>query len=254
MKLPALLDPLRRTSFWQQLRDWRYLRRNRARSQFYRELLKPGALVFDIGANVGHYALIFHRLQARVVAVEPQADLVAGLRRRFHGWSRMEIVQTALGPAPGSAVLRKTAGLSEVASLREDVGERSRFAAEHPFSAQETVPVGTLDSLVTRFGTPDFCKIDVEGYEHEVLAGLTQPLPLLSLEFNREFWEVTVSCVARLSELGDYRFNYALGESTTFGRPTWTSAATILADLAAHPDPLLWGDLYARRQQPAASS
>ena len=242
----SLPDRLRRTRLWQKLRDWRYLRRHQALRQFFRPFVPPGGLVFDVGANVGHYTLLFHSLGARVVAVEPQRELAAGLRWRFAGARGIEIVQTALGAAPSTARLHKSPALSEIASLRDDIAERSRFASQASFSDSETVPVVTLDSLIAQFGRPDFCKIDVEGFEREVLAGLSGALPLLSLEFNREFWSETVDCIARLGQLGTYQFNYALGESPRLDGSGWNDAAKTIAELSADPDPLQWGDLYAR--------
>ncbi len=246
MKLPAALEFLRETRGWQRLRDWRYLRRHRARREFYGQFVPAGGLVFDIGANIGHYTLLFERLGARIVAVEPQASLAAGLRRRFAGRSRVQIVQTAVGAATASAVLHKAPGLTEIASLRADIAERSRFAATHTFSEAETVPVVTLDSLVAQHGTPNFCKIDVEGFEQEVLSGLTLPLPMLSFEFNREFWRDTGHCLDRLTALGPYRFNYALGDTPALAQTDWMDSSTITALLQSKPDPLLWGDIYAR--------
>jgi len=246
MKLPLGLDFVRQTLLWQKLRDWRYLRDHRPRCDFYRQFIPPGALVFDIGANVGHYALIFHHLQARIVAIEPQAQLADGLRRRFAGWKDLTIVQTALGAAPATATLHKAPGQSEIASLRPDVSERSRFSSLYQADAVETVPVTTLDAIIRQHGRPDFCKIDVEGFESEVLSGLGQSVPLLSFEVNREYWEVAARCLQQLSRLGDYRFNYALGEATTLGSPVWLSAEALARELTAHPDPLLWGDIYAR--------
>src|SRR5580704_8306608 len=230
MRLPSALDSIRQTRLWQKLKDWRYLHRHRALREFYGQFVRPGSLVFDIGANVGHYALIFRSLRAQVVAVEPQAGLVAGLRWRFGGHQDMQIVQAAVGSTKATAVLHKAPNQSEIASLRADVGERSRFAASHHFSEAETVPVVTLDSLLQQFGRPDFCKIDVEGFECEVLAGLSQPLPLLSLEFNREFWNETKRCLARLGELGDYRFNYTLGEIPALASPDWIKATALIAE------------------------
>jgi FkbM family methyltransferase len=246
MRLPASLAFLRETHLWQSLSDRRYLHRHCDRQLFYRAFAPPGALVFDIGANVGHYSLIFDSLGARVLAVEPQAALATRLRRRFARHPRVQIIQTALGPQPSTAVLHKAPGLTEIASLRPDIGARSRFAAEHPFSDVETVPVTTLDHLIATHGLPAFCKIDVEGFELAVLSGLTQPLPLLSLEFNREFWPETQQCLARLLQLGSYRFNYALGEATQLASSVWLSAPEFTAALEKNPDPLLWGDLYAR--------
>ncbi len=247
MKLPSFIDPIRQTHLWQKLKDWRYLHRHRALRKFYGQFVQPGSLVFDIGANVGHYALIFRSLGAKVVAVEPQAGLAAGLRWRFSSQKDMQIVQAAVGATRSTAVLHKAPNQSEIASLRADVGERSRFAASHHFSETETVPVVTLDSLLQQFGRPDFCKIDVEGFECEVLAGLSQPLPLLGLEFNREFWNETKQCLGRLGELGDYRFNYTLGEIPALGGSGWMTAAALIAELEANQDPLLWGDSSSAR-------
>lgn len=245
MKFPLGLDRLRDSRAWQFLRDRRYLHRQRERVRFYASVVSPGDLVFDIGANVGHYTLVFRHIGARVIAIEPQATLAAHLARRFRG-PDVTIIRTALGAAPTTAVLRKAPGESEIASLRADVQQRSRFAATHHFSEREEVPVTTLDALLAKFGTPRFCKIDVEGFEREVLAGLSRPLPLLSLEFNREFWPETLQCIARLEELGFGRFNFVLGTGAMFNLPEWRSAAELVRTLEQNSDPLLWGDIYAR--------
>ena len=46
-----------------------------AMDQLYREFVKPGDLVFDIGAHVGDRIAAFRRLEARVIALEPQPAL-----------------------------------------------------------------------------------------------------------------------------------------------------------------------------------
>lgn len=246
MQLPEALAWIRETSIWQTLRDRRYLHRQSAFLDFYRTFIRNGDLVFDVGANVGHYTLMFSELGGRVVAIEPQAELVTLLQHRFERHRRVTILQTALGSSASTAVLHKTRDLTEVASLRNDVAQHSRFATEHPFSESEIVPVVTLDSIIAAHGCPAFCKIDVEGFESKVLAGLTQPVPRLSFEFNREFWSEAELCIARLGEIGRYRFNYALGETPHLARAEWINDVNVIADLKANPDPLLWGDIYAR--------
>jgi FkbM family methyltransferase len=244
--MSGVLTRLRATRLWSRLRDARHLRRHRAQRRFLAGFIGRGDLVFDIGANVGHYTLVARSLGARVVAVEPQAELAAHLVRRFGRSGDVAVVNCAVGSASGRATLHKTAGLSEVASLRADAAERSRFARRHPFSLSETVEMMTLEDLIARHGRPDFCKIDVEGHEGEVLAGLRAPVASLSFEFNREYRDDTARCLAQLSALAPYRFNYALGEATELAEPAWLEAPAAEAALWSRPDPLLWGDLYAR--------
>ncbi|MCS6242838.1 MAG: FkbM family methyltransferase [Opitutus sp.] len=242
-----IFSRIRKTRPYALLREARYLWRHRARRAFYAAFVKPGSLVFDVGANVGNYTLIFRSLGARVVAIEPQSKLAADLARRFPpGRKGVHLERSAMGAAPGQAVLHKTADLSEVASLRSDIGQTSRFAAEHPYVATETVPVRTLAELIAVHGKPDFCKIDVEGFEHQVLAGLDTPIRWLSFEFNREYLDVAETCLARLQKLGPYEFNYTLGEDNHFTSCQWLDATALLRILQTSRDPLLWGDIHAR--------
>jgi len=70
----------------------------------------------------------------------------------------------------------------------------------------------TLDDLIERFGEPVFCKIDVEGFEPDVLAGLTRPLAALSVEFVQGALGQARACVDRLEQLAPYRYQLASGD------------------------------------------
>src|SRR5258705_9740241 len=68
-----------------------------AMDRLYRQFVRPGDLVFDIGAHVGDRVAAFRRLGARVVAVEPQPAL-ANILRLFYGRDpRITIEQAAVG-------------------------------------------------------------------------------------------------------------------------------------------------------------
>lgn len=227
-----------------------FISRARARRRaipFYRRFVHPGALCFDVGANVGERARYFLALQARVVAVEPQPVCLARLHELAATYPALTVEPVALGRAQGSAELR-LATASTIASLSTGWIDRVRASgrfAEHDWTETITVGVTTLDTLIERHGLPEFTKIDVEGYESEVVAGLSQPLPLLSFEFTSEWWESAAAVVERLDNLGMRRFNISPGESFRFKWDDWRSAADVISyvrDLP--PDDLAWGDVY----------
>ena len=110
-----------------------------------------------------------------------------------------------------------------------------------------SVRVTTLDELTARYGTPTFCKIDVEGAEIEVLRGLSQPLESLSFEYIPAAIETAVSCVGWLGELGRYEYNWSPGELSRLQSPTWLGPARMADILRRMPVNGQSGDVYARR-------
>jgi len=103
-----------------------------------------------------------------------------------------------------------------------------------------------LDQLIAEHGLPAFCKIDVEGYELEVLKGLSQPIPALSFEYVPACLELARDCVTYLARLGPYRFNGSVGEAQRLRSEEWLDAAPLLEWLAAVARTGRSGDIYAR--------
>src|SRR5581483_3419301 len=163
-------------------RPWR---RRRALA-LYAQFVAKDALCFDLGAHLGDRTGYFRALGARVVAVEPQPELIAVLQRLYGRDPGVTLVEAAVGARPGTATLYRDPVNPTVATLSERF--RRQVAASPAFAGvrwreARTVPVTTLAALIERFGLPDFTKIDVEGFEAEVLRGLNRPLPALSLEY-----------------------------------------------------------------------
>jgi FkbM family methyltransferase len=214
----------------------------------YREFVRPGDLCFDIGANVGNRTELFLALGAHVVAVEPQALCARKLRRRFGSNAQVAVVSEAAGRARGEAELLVSTAHT-ISSMSADWVERvraSRRFGSHTWSETTVVPVTTLDALIEEYGNPSFCKIDVEGYEAEVLAGLSKPIRALSFEFTPEAIEGTIACLRRLAELGPSVFNYSIGDTGTLALEEWVDDAALAEHLARLDGSRSFGDVYAQ--------
>nr|WP_163504048.1 FkbM family methyltransferase [Halomonas socia] len=226
--------------------------RQRGLQRLYGEFLAPGDLAFDIGAHLGDRTAAFQALGAGVVALEPQPGLFRWLVRLMGERRGLVLMPLAAGSEEGEAEIAISVANPSVSTLaghwRERIGRDNPGFRQVRWERRVTVKVTTLDALIARFGVPRFIKVDVEGFEAKVLAGLSQPVEALSVEFVAGALDVAEACVARLEALGDYRFNAIQGERRDFIWGEWRSPAQIRAWLADGADGLASGDLYARRQ------
>jgi FkbM family methyltransferase len=249
--LTRLKDSLRDTTVYQRLRasrlydlswrifDPRILESRDREIAFYAALLhgmRPGDVVFDIGANIGYKADMFLRLGARVVAVDPDPVNARRLSQQFLDLRvrkrQVTIVEAAVSDrvstvtlwvdAPGSA--KNTLSDKWANLLRHDA---DRFGSPLDFGGRREVAATTLDALIHQRGRPYFVKIDVEGHELQVLSGLSIPVPVLSFEVNLpEFRSEGIQCVERLATLDvDTEFNFAADLTSGFLYAEWGGAA-----------------------------
>lgn len=153
--------------------DNRYMSWNEAEYAAFRAATTPGTVVFDVGANVGAYALLFGQwagAHGRVFAFEPSPAAFAGLNAhvRLNGLTGVVTsVQAAVGAQPEVRpfVVASTAGEGRLATPLDDA------------RTTVPVPVTTIDEFCRRENvTPDLIKIDVEGAELEVLRGARETI------------------------------------------------------------------------------
>jgi FkbM family methyltransferase len=219
--------------------------------RFYRQFVRRGDLVFDIGANKGAKAAALLSLGARVVAVEPNpvctgAILENNRRAVTRGFLTVECAAVAAQPGELSLTI-----FDSNADMTSGSPEFLKYARSIGYSDARTVTATaiTVDSLIERFGVPDFIKIDVEGMDADVLRGLSLKPNYLSFEYNTTgpLLENTRECFRQAIRLGFTEANLTDATSPSFLFRSWISVDATLAQLEEwRVTSDRWGDVVAR--------
>lgn len=147
------------------------------------KLLKPGMRVVDVGANIGYYLLLFEKYigsEGKVICIEPSVENLPELKKNIeiNRFVNVKLFDVAIGMDDGTTGLR--VGINSGVVDLPDYGQAGKNQGAYQ------VPLRKLDSLVT--DKIDFLKIDVEGYEGQVLKGaqeiLNRDKPILFLEIH----------------------------------------------------------------------
>ncbi len=214
--------------------------------RFYAQFVSPGDLCIDVGAHVGNRVRAWRSLGARVVAVEPQPLMVSTLERFFGSDPLVEILPIGLADAPGKLTLHINTRNPTITSFSQGWVDAFSRIESSPFDDQVDVAVSTLDLLFADRGTPAFCKIDVEGFEDKVLAGLSTPVPVLSFEAFPLEVERSLVCIDKLMALGEYQFRTVQAEQFRWVEPGWMDAEAAKRRLRDWNMDEGSGDVYAR--------
>jgi FkbM family methyltransferase len=221
------------------------------RRDFYSNFVNANDLCFDIGANFGNRVKVLLKIGAKVVAVEPLSECVRVLTAVYGKRPDLVLINKAAGSTEGKSEIY-IPDITVIASMSrgwiEAAKNSGRFASN--WEKRREVEVTTIDKLIEIYGVPDFIKIDVEGFEFEVVKGLTQPVKMLSLEYAAEFTGSILSSIDHLISIGDFDFNYCEGEGMVFVLENWVGA-DVIKDIMNKQSGLAWGDVYARRRRPS---
>jgi FkbM family methyltransferase len=190
-------------------------------------------VILDVGANIGLSALAFAGLvpAGRILAVEPSPQSVAALRetlRRNGLEGRVTVAPVALADAPGELAFHEAAHSAGAhlmdPNMLSGIGGR-----------QVRVPVTTLDALLAEYAIPalHFVKIDVEGFESEVMAGATESFarhrPVVFAEYNAWVLQALRNANPRAT-LEAWMARFPVVHAMREGRPPWRITTENLLD------------------------
>lgn len=194
------------------------------RKLFYSQFLPKNGTYFDIGANFGNRIEPIKNEGYKIIAIEPQQECVDYLTLRFS--NTINIVPKGLGEKEEVKLMHISSNpvLSSFSEEWIDDTKKSGRFSKYDWNEVRKIEITTFDNLIKLYGKPDFAKIDVEGFEYEVLKGLNEPINFISLEYAApEGIDMIKKCLLKLHDIAVNRIecNYSVGESMEWACKDW---------------------------------
>jgi FkbM family methyltransferase len=162
-----------------------------------------GKLVFDVGSNIGKITKILVQNKAKVISIEP----ITKLTLDNPNYKKATIINACVSNNVGKIPFYECRNSSAISTcyaswqlgLYKPKDDKPLEKFWHP---PVKLPCVTLDSLIKDYGIPFYIKIDVEGYEDKVFAGLSQKIQMISFEYTGGYPKIIKKILNKVNELG----------------------------------------------------
>jgi FkbM family methyltransferase len=216
--------------------------------EFYSRFIKKGDLCFDVGANMGNKVEPMLGNNARVIAIEPQESCQKFLRKKFK--NNIVLIPKGLGSQEEikDFFISDSNTISSFSRDWIDAVKKNRFK-NHEWNKVKKIEIITLDNLIEIYGIPAFIKIDVEGYELEVLKGLSRPVGMISFEYTvPEQTHKSIECINVIrSNNYSIECNFTVGDKMEFVLSKWQNSNDFIKTIeSAEFINTGLGDIYVR--------
>lgn len=211
--------------------------------KFYAKLIDKNQLCFDIGANIGKKSKILLDIGAHVIAFEPQKSCIPELTLLKSRYSKFHFESVAIDNIDGIKTLTLS-NYSEIATLSNNFVDIYKNIS---WINKEKVKTITLNKVIDHYGLPFYCKIDVEGYEFEILSALKHKISLIEFELVAGFQEKSIQLINILNYNNTF-FNYTLNEQPRFKSKNWIKADNMIKIIQSFPKNLLHANIFVKNE------
>jgi FkbM family methyltransferase len=162
-------------------------------------------LYFDIGANIGNWALSNIKNNIKIISVEASPSTYDKLFNNIKQHTNIIPLNYAVCDSPNEYITFYEADSDVLSSLNKEWihGNHSRFNVKYREILAKTI---TLDKLIDLYGIPDLIKIDVESAEYYCLRSLSKKVECICFEWASEHLDLNLNCLNYLYKLGYREF------------------------------------------------
>lgn len=141
-------------------------------------------VLFDIGANEGKYTDINMKNFDKCILVEANPVLSENLRQKYKTNHSIHVVEAIASNKENEVFYISNA--NQISTSDPEWIQKSRFSNNYIWTPVEGIRTVSVDTLIEQFGQPTLVKIDVEGYEYNVLQSLSKKVNMLCFEWAEE--------------------------------------------------------------------
>lgn len=167
-------------------------------------------LIYDIGANIGLFtdSVLKKFPNCRLVLIEANPQLCNVLKSKYENNKNITILNCVASSKNNEYIDFYISNSHTISTASKEWILNSRFSQNHIWNSPVKINSITIDHLNEIYGQPDLIKIDVEGYELEVIKGLTQKISKICFEWAEEQYDSINKTCEYLTTIGYKEFGF----------------------------------------------
>lgn len=206
-------------------------------------------IVYDIGTADDGVESFLRSGAKKVIGIEPGKKFYKRIYRKYRNNEKVKLLNIAVGEedTKKEMIVCNSGYFSTFSEDQVRIVKENEASKNLEFYKKEEVKMLKLDTIIEENGIPYFCKIDVEGYELQVLKGLSKKIPIISFEYNTSLIKNAEKCILLLEELGEYEYNFTERLRVDMKLDEWVGPLEMVKALnTLNYDEMAYGDVYAR--------